>query len=103
MEATEFEQEKWYDEQKIRIAIVYSLAMRDLALIKVKTEELLFTEAQLKLTEADYINGNITVQELGKQKSVYTTAVSEYEETKASLNSSLLQLEVLAKTKIISK
>lgn len=103
MEATEFEQEKWYDEQKIRIATIYSLAMRDLTLLKIKSEALLFTEAQLKLSETDFINGNITIQELGKQKSLYTIAISEYEDTKASLNSSLLQLEILAKTKIISK
>lgn len=103
MEATEFEEEKWYDEQKIRIAAMYSLAMKDLALIKIKSEALIFAEAQLNLSETDFINGNITIQELGKQKSVYTTAVSDYEETKASLNSSLLQLEILAKTQIISK
>lgn len=103
MEATEFEKEKWYDEQKIRIATMYSLAMRDLALIRIKSEALLFTEAQLKLSEDDFINGKISVQDLGRQKSAYTTAASEYEVTKADLNSSLLQLEILAKTKIISK
>lgn len=103
MEATEFEQEKWYDEQKIRIATIYSLAMRDLGLIKIKSEALLFTEAQLKLSEDDFINGKISVQDLGRQKSAYTTAASEYEVTKADLNSSLLQLEILARTKIISK
>lgn len=103
MEATDFEKEKSYDEQKIRIAAMYSLVMRELSLIKIKSEALLFTETQLKLSETDFINGNITIQELGQQKSAYTIAASEYEITKADLNSYLLQLEILAKTKIISK
>ena len=55
------------------------------------------------ITGKDFINGKISVQDLGRQKSAYTTAASEYEVTKADLNSSLLQLEILAKTKIISK
>lgn len=103
MEATEYEKEKWYDEQKLRIVEVYTLAAKELALIKIKAEALLFSEAQLKLSESDFINGKITVQELNRQKSMYTVAATEYEEMKSQLDYALLKLEILAKTTIISK
>lgn len=103
IEANEFEKEKWYDEQKLRIIDLYTMASKNLALLKIKSEALTLSEAQFKLGEADFINGKITVQELNRQKSMYTVAATEYEETKAQLNSALLQLEILAKTKIISK
>lgn len=103
MQATEFEKEKWYDEQKLRIVEAYTLAIKELALLKIKSEALIFAEAQLKLSEADFINNTITIQELNRQKSMHTVAATEYEETRAQLNYALLQLEILAKTKIISK
>lgn len=103
MQATEYEKEKWYDEQKLRIVEVYTLAIKELALLKIKSEALIFAEAQLKLSENDFINNIITVQELNRQKSMHTVAATEYEETRAQLNYALLQLEILAKTKIISK
>ncbi len=103
MQATEYEKQKWYDEQKLRIVGVYTQAIKELALLKIKSEALLYSESQFKLSETDFINNKITVQELNRQKSMYTVAATEYEETRAQLNSALLQLEILAKTKIISK
>lgn len=103
VEATEIEEEKWYDEQKLRIVEVYTIAVRELALLKIRSEALILAETQFKLSEADFINGKITVQELNRNKSMYTTAASDYEETKAQLNTALLKLEILAKTNIISK
>mgnify|MGYP000980887104 CR=1 FL=1 len=103
MEATEYEKEKWYDEQKLRIVESYTLALKQLALLRIKSEALIFAEAQFKLSENDFVNNKITVQELNRQKSMYTVAATEYEETRAQLNTALLQLEILAKTKIISQ
>lgn len=103
VETNEYEKEKWYDEQKLRIVDLYSTASKNLAVLKIRSEALTLSEAQFKLSENDFINNKITVQELNRQKSMYTAAAIEYEETKALLNSGLLQLEILSKTKIISK
>lgn len=103
MQASEFEKEKWYDEQKLRIVEVYTIAVKQLALIKIRSEALLLSETEFEMSKNDFINGKITVQELNRQKSSYTTVVTEYEEMRAQLNNALLQLEILAKTNIISK
>ena len=42
-------------------------------------------------------------QTLSRQKSIESSAVREYEQTRSLLNKALLQLEVLSKTPIISQ
>lgn len=103
MQAAEFEEEKSYDEQKIRIIEVYTLAVKQLALIKIRSEALILAETEIEMSKSDFINGRITIQELNRQKSSYTGVVIEYEEMRAQLNNALLQLEILTKTNIISQ
>lgn len=103
MQASEFEEEKLYDELKIRIIEVYTLAVKQLALIKIRSEALILSETEFEMSRNDFVNGKITVQELNSKKSSYSAVIIEYEEMRAQLNNALLQLEILTKTSIISK
>ncbi len=102
-QATQVEIEKWHDEQKLRIIVVYTQAIKELSLLKFKTESLTFANAQFELSTNDFRNGNIKAGELSAIKKMQTDALENYEETRSQLNRSLLQLEVLTKTKIINK
>lgn len=101
--ATRVEIEKWHDEQKLRIIELYTKANRELSIIKSRIEALTLSEAQYKINENDFRNGLIDVSLLNRSKGIQTTAIEDYENTKAELNAALLQLEVLSKTKIIGE
>jgi len=103
MQATEVEVQKWHDEQKIRIIDAYTSAEQLLSVLKIKIEALTLANAQYSLAESDFINSKITATELNSQKVFQVSAYVDYEETRATLNKAILQLEVLSKTEIINK
>jgi len=103
MRQTELEIEKWHDEQKLLIVDAYSKALENLAVLKIKAEALVFSNAQYKISENDFINGKITISSLNKEKGIQSSSVAEYERTRASLYESLLRLEILSKTQIFNR
>ncbi len=103
MQQTEMEIEKWYDEQRLRIVQEYTMAQQYLALLKVKSEAATVATAQYKISELDFMNGKADAAALSRQKSMQTNAITELEQLKASLYSTLLRLEILASIKIINR
>lgn len=101
--ATEVEMEKWHDEQKLRIIEMYTKAVKELSVLKLKAESLSFANAQFDLAQQDFLNGNIPAGELSQIKNIQMEALESYEQTRSELNRALLQLEVLSKTKIINR
>lgn len=101
--ATQVEMEKWHDEQKIRIIEVYTKAVKELSVLKLKAESLSFANTQFTLAQQDFLNGNIRAGDLGQIKSMQMNALESYEQTRSELNKALLQLEILSKTKILNR
>ncbi len=101
--ASEYERDKWHDEQKLRIIASYTKIMKELAMMKVKVEAMTFANSQYKISEHDFLNGKIDAVQLSEMKSRQMAAIEIYETTKEELNRSLLELEILSKTQIISK
>lgn len=103
MKQTEMEIEKLHDEQKLSIIQAYSDVQQNLVVLKTAAESVIFANAQYKSAENDFINGRVTLGDLSKDKSAQATAIATYEKSRAQLNSALLRLEVLSKTKILNK
>ena len=101
--ATQVEMEKRNDEQKLRIIEMYTKAVKELSVLKLKAESLSFANTQFELAQQDFLNGNIRAGELSQIKSIQTDALETYENTRAELNKALLQLEILSKTKILNR
>lgn len=101
--ATQVEMEKWHDEQKLRIIEMYTKAVKELSVLRLKAESLTFANAQFELAEQDFLNGNIKAGDLGQVKSMQMSVLESYEQTRSELNRALLQLEVLSKTKILNR
>lgn len=101
--ATQVEMEKWHEEQKIKIIEVYTKAVKELSVLKLKAESLSFANAHFELVQQDFLNGHIDAGELSKNKIIQMDALETYENTRAELNKALLQLEVLSKTKILNR
>jgi outer membrane protein TolC len=102
-QATRVEMEKWHDEQKLKIIEMYTKAVKELSVLKLKAESLSFANAQFELAQQDFLNGNIEVGNLGQIKSMQMNALESYEQTRSELNRALLQLEILSKTKILNR
>lgn len=99
----EKEQIQIYDELKMRIVDVYTEALNKRILLKMKNELFLLANSEYEKAEANFLTGKINSKELYAEKSNKATALQEYEETKNSLHNSLLKLEILSQTQIISK
>lgn len=101
--ATQVEMEKWHDEQKLKIIEMYTKAVKELSVLKLKAESLSFTNAQFTLAQQDFMNGKIDAGGLSQIKSMQMNSLESYEQTRAELNRALLQLEILSKTKILNR
>lgn len=101
--ATQIEIEKWHDEQKIKIIDTYAKVIQGLAVLRKKSEGLVIINAQYDAAANDFKNGNAKITELSSAKKQQIDMVESYEQTRSQLNSSILELEVLSKTKIVSK
>ena len=101
--ATQMEMEKWHDEQKLKIIEMYTKAVKELSVLRLKAESLSFANTQFELAQQDFLNGNMQAGDLGQVKTMQMNALESYEQTKAELNKALLQLEVLSKTKILNR
>ncbi|MFA5325558.1 MAG: TolC family protein [Bacteroidales bacterium] len=93
----------WYDEYSMEIIRQYVSAIECLELLKINMEALTVADAQYKVSENDFINGKITIQGLSVQKNIQRDAITQYNQLKSSLLKSILLLEVMTQTKILSK
>ena len=101
--ATQVEMEKWHDDQKMKIIEVYTKAVKELSVLRLKAESLSFANTQFDIAQYEFLNGNIDTGALSQIKSIQMNALESYEQTRSELNKALLQLEVLSKTKILNR
>lgn len=103
LESIEYEMNSWYDEICLKIIEAYTSAVENLSLLESSARSMVAAKAQYTAAESDFVNGKIDAQTLSRQKSIESSAIREYEQTRSLLNKALLQLEVLSKTPIISQ
>lgn len=101
--STQVEMEKWHEEQKIRIIEMYTKAVKELSVLRLKAEALSFANTHFELSQRNFLNGNLDTGALNQIKSTQMDALESYEQTRSELNKALLQLEVLSKTKILNR
>jgi len=99
---TQVEMEKWHDEQKLKIIEMYTKAVKELSVLRLKAESLSFANAHYELSQKKFLNGNLDSGELNQIKAMQMDALESYEQTRSELNKALLQLEILSKTKILN-
>lgn len=101
--STQMEIEKWYDEQKIQIIEAFTEVTKQFGILKATGEARVYAGVLFETSLNDFQNGNIKISELNVAKTTQMNAIISYENCKAQLTSALLRLEILSKTKIISK
>lgn len=101
--AAQIEEERWFDDQSLKIIEAYTAAIQNLSILKIKAEAVTLANAQYEISKTDFINGKLDAQELSRQKNIQSSALTDYENSRAALNTSLLKLEVLSRTRIIER
>lgn len=99
----DLQKERALDELKIQVVELYTSAISGISIIKLLAEKMVFANAQYQMGERDFMNGKGDPSTLNTQKEMQVKAANDFESARASLNSALLKLELLTRTKIINK
>nr|WP_320038368.1 TolC family protein [uncultured Bacteroides sp.] len=100
---SEYLKEQKIDELKQEIIELYTAALSNLSILKLKVEYMALAKAQYQVAENEFLNGKVDASLLSERKRIQIEAASEYENTRALLNNSILKLELLSKTSIVNK
>ena len=99
----DFDVKQAIEELKLLIAETYITAIQQMNTLKVRAESKELSDADVKMSETNYLNGNLELSELNYRKSMQATAITNYESTRAELNKAILHLELLTNVKILKK
>ena len=98
----QYQLEMSVEERKLMILHAYNQVVEQLATLKAKSDAAALYNAQMKITEQDFINGTIDITTLSVERSRRTSAVVQYQEGRAALHNSITLLEMLTNIKIIN-
>jgi len=100
---TELEMEKWLDEQRIRISESYMRVKLFMSTLKMKVEEFSIAQANYEMMQKEFKIGGATIADLNVAKKQETEAHDRLKINEFDMLNELVKLEILSKTKIISK
>lgn len=99
----DYEYEMSIEERKLKILEAYNNVLQSLATLKAKSDAAALYNAQMKISEQDFINGKIGIGELSIEKGRRTNAIILYQEGRTALHNAVTLLEMLTNVKIINR
>lgn len=91
------------EERKLMILQAYNNVLQQLATLKAKSDAAALYNAQMKISEQDFINGKINITTLSLERGRRSSAVISYQEGRAALHNAVTLLEMLTNVKIINR
>lgn len=101
LEELKYEYQMSLEDRKLMILKAYNDVVEQLSTIKVKSEAAALYNAQMKISEDDYLNGKITLIALSLERSRRSGALSIYQEARVALHNSITLLEMLTNVTIM--
>lgn len=101
IEQLQYTQDEVMEERRLKILEAYNAVTEQLATIKAKAETAALYNAQIKITEYNFVQGKITITELAVERARRSGAVTVYEQARVALHNSITLLEMLTNVKII--
>ncbi len=101
IEQLQYVQEEVMEDRRLRVLEAYNAVTEQLATIKAKAETAALYNAQMKISENDFIQGKIDIISLSMERSRRSGAVTSYEQSRVALHNSIILLEMLTNVKII--
>ena len=103
IEQQQYVQEEVMEERRLRILEAYNAVTEQLSTIRAKAESAAMYNAQMKISENDFIQGLIDLKSLSLERARRTGAVTNYEQSRVALHNSIVLLEMLTNVKIIKE
>lgn len=97
----EYQYEISLEERKLKILEAYNTVIEQLATLKAKSDAAALYNAQMKISEQDFINGKIDIITLSLERGRRSDAVVKYQEGRATLYNAITLLEMLTNVTII--
>lgn len=103
IEQLQYTQDEVMEERKLRVLESYNSVTEQLATIKAKAENAALYNAQMKISENNFIQGKINIITLSLERARRSAAVVNYEQSRVALHNSIILLEMLTNVKIIKE
>lgn len=101
IEQLQYTQEEVMEERRLRILEAYNAVTEQLATIRAKAETAALYNAQMKISENNFVQGKIDIITLSLERGRRSGAVTSYEQSRVALHNSIILLEMLTNVKII--
>lgn len=101
IEQLQYSQEEVMEQRKLRVLEAYNAVTEQLATIKAKAESAALYNAQMKISENNFIQGTIDIISLSLERARRSGAVVSYEQARVALHNSIVLLEMLTNVKVI--
>lgn len=103
IEQLQYTQEEVMEDRRLRVLEAYNAVTEQLATIKAKAETAALYNAQMKISENNFIQGKIDIITLSLERGRRSGAVTAYEQSRVALHNSIILLEMLTNVKIIKE
>lgn len=103
IEQLQYTQEEVMEERRLKVLEAYNNVTAQLATIKAKAENAALYNAQMKISENNFIQGKIDIISLSLERARRSGAVTSYAEARVSLHNAIILLEMLTNVKIIAR
>lgn len=101
IEQLQYTQEEVMEERRLKVLEAYNKVTEQLATIKAKAETAALYNAQMKISENNFIQGKIDIITLSLERARRSGAVNSYEQSRVALHNSIVLLEMLTNVQII--
>ena len=81
----------------------YNKVLQELAVLKAKSEAAALYNAQMQISEQDFINGKIDIISLSLERGRRSTALVSYQSGRVALQNAITLLELLTNVKIMKR
>lgn len=103
IEQLKYSQEEVMEERRLRVVQAYNEVTVQLATIRARAETAALYNAEMRISENDFIQGKIDITGLAIERARRSGAVVAYEEARISLHNAIILLEMLTNVKIIKE
>lgn len=103
IEQLQYTQDEVMEERRLKVLEAYNAVTEQLATIKAKAETAALYNAQMKISENNFIQGKIDIITLSLERARRSGAVTSYEQSRVTLHNSIILLEMLTNVNIIKQ
>ena len=103
IEQLQYTQEEVMEDRRLKVLEAYNAVTEQLATIRAKAETAALYNAQMKISEFNFIQGKIDIITLSLECGRRSGAVTNYEQSRVALHNSIFLLEMLTNVKIIKE